>query len=178
MNIPNALTIIRLFLIPFFILIFFSHVHNHLIMASIIFVLAGITDVLDGYIARKFNLITKWGQAMDPLADKLMQLTVLSCLTIDGLIPVWFIVIYGVKELSMIFGGIVLYTKKGKMVIPANAFGKVATIIFYIAVLSVALQYKYSYYVFLIAISFSILAFIQYSVIGSKKIKNLNEINQ
>lgn len=177
MNVPNLLTVIRLFLIPIFIVVFFSALENHLILAVFIFILAGATDVLDGFIARKFNLVTKWGQVMDPLADKLMQLTVLTCITIEGLIPTWIIIVYGIKELTMIFGGVFLYTKKEKIVIPANLFGKVATLTFYLAVLSLAMDYIYSNYVFIIAISFTLLAFIQYSVIGSNRLKQLKDEN-
>ncbi|QVK16857.1 CDP-diacylglycerol--glycerol-3-phosphate 3-phosphatidyltransferase [Mycoplasmatota bacterium] len=173
MNVPNLLTVIRLFLIPIFILVFFSTLENHLVWAVFIFILAGTTDVLDGYIARKYNLVTKWGQVMDPLADKLMQLTVLTCLTIEGYIPIWIVIVYGIKEFTMIFGGIFLYTKKEKIVIPANFFGKVSTLTFYLAVLSLVLDYNYSKYVFMVAISFAILAFIKYSVIGSNRLKQL-----
>ncbi len=149
-----------------------------MLISVLVFLVAGITDVFDGYIARRFNLITKWGQVVDPFADKIMQLTVLTCFTIDKYLPVWLIVIYGAKELTMIFGGIFLYTKKEKVVIPANSYGKVATIIFYLAVISVALQNEYSYYVFIVAIFFALLAFIQYSVIGSNKLKQIKNSNK
>lgn len=175
MNIPNILTIIRLFLVPIFIIVFFSSIENALLHSVAIFIIAGITDVLDGYIARKYNLITKWGQVLDPFADKIMQLTVLVCFTIDGLLPIWIIIIYGAKELTMIFGGIFLYTKKERVVIPANSFGKSATIIFYLAILSVAIEYEYSTYIFIIAIAFALLAFVQYSIIGSNRLKEINE---
>ncbi len=178
MNIPNILTIIRLLLVPIFILVYFSTLENHLLLAVIIFIVAGVTDFLDGFIARKFKLITKIGQVMDPLADKLMQLSVLTCITIDGLIPIWIIIIYGAKELTMIFGGVFLYTQKEKMVIPANSFGKVATITFYLAVLSLAIYDEYSHYVFIIAISFAVLAFVQYSIIGSTKLKTMKNIKK
>lgn len=173
MNIPNVLTVVRLFLIPIFVIVFFSQIADHLVFASLIFILAGITDILDGYIARKYHLITKLGQIMDPLADKLIQLVVLTCLTVEGMIPLWIIIIYGVKESTMIFGGLFLYTQKEKTVIPANIYGKIATFLFYLAVLSLAFNYQYSNYIFIIAVSFSILSFAQYFVIGSKKINIL-----
>ena len=77
MNLPNILTTIRLLLIPVFVLVFFSYGTQGLIYGAIIFLIAGFTDVLDGHIARKFNLVTKYGIVLDPLADKLMLLTVL-----------------------------------------------------------------------------------------------------
>lgn len=175
MNIPNILTLFRLFLVPIFIIVFFSPLEYYLYYSVTIFIIAGITNVLDGYIARKYNLITKWGQVIDPFADKIMQLAVLFCFTIKGLIPIWFIIIYGLKELTMIFGGIFLYTLKEKVVIPANSFGKAATIVFYLAILSVALQFEYSTVIFVISIAFALLAFYQYSIIGKEKLKQINQ---
>ncbi len=178
MNIPNIFTIIRLCMVPVFVFVFFSQITDHFLYASLIFVFAGITDVLDGYIARRYHLITKLGQIMDPLADKLMQLVVLACLTYEGMIPLWIIIIYGIKESTMIFGGLFLYTQKEKTVIPANLYGKIATLLFYLAVLSLVIQFIYSYHIFIIAVSFSVLALFQYFVIGSKKINVLkNEHN-
>ena len=109
MNIPNMLTLFRLFLIPVFILVFFSNMANSLMAAVGIFLLAGLTDVLDGYIARKYNLITKWGIVMDPLSDKLMLLTVLSCLVITSYAPVWILMVVAAKEIWKGFYSSVLY---------------------------------------------------------------------
>ena len=93
MNVPNILTVIRLFLVPMFIIVFFSSLEKALLYSVLIFIIAGITDVLDGFIARKYNLITKWGQVVDPFADKMMQLTVLVCFSIKKYISVWFAII-------------------------------------------------------------------------------------
>ena len=172
MNLPNIITALRFALIPLFIKIFFSSLERSLLYSILIFLLAGITDVLDGYIARKYNIVTKWGQIMDPLADKLMQLTVLVCFTIKRFIPLWIIIIYGIKEFSMILGGIFLYTRKDKMVLPANAYGKIATVVFYISILSVALDFIYARLLIIIAVLFALYAFIQYAIIGIKYIKN------
>lgn len=172
MNLPNIITTLRFALIPLFIKIFFSSLERSLLYSILIFLLAGITDILDGYVARKYNIITKWGQAMDPLADKLMQLTVLVCFTIKQFIPLWVIIIYGIKEFLMIFGGIFLYAKKDKMVLPANSYGKLATVVFYIAILAVAFNFAYAKLLIIIAVLFALYAFVQYAVIGIKHIKN------
>ena len=84
MNIPNALTLFRFILIGVFPYLYFMEGQvNNKVWAFAVFLLAGVTDVLDGFIARRCNLITKWGKLMDPLADKLMLITVLSvCLLI------------------------------------------------------------------------------------------------
>lgn len=68
MNLPNILTLFRMFLIPIFILVFFSNIKNNIFYSIILFLIAGLTDVLDGYIARKKNLVTKWGIVLDPLS--------------------------------------------------------------------------------------------------------------
>lgn len=162
MSIPNILTTVRLFLVPIFIFIFFLKPEGNIIYATYIFILAGITDILDGYIARKYNLITKWGQAMDPLADKLMQVTVIICFTIKNYLPIWVIIIIGLKELLMVLGGLFLYYRKDKSVIPANKYGKLATIVFYIAILYLAFGLPYSIIPIVIAIIFTLFAFGNY----------------
>ncbi len=171
MNLPNIITALRFALIPLFVRVFFSSLEESLLYSILIFLLAGITDILDGYIARKYNLITKLGQAMDPLADKLMQLTVLVCFTIKQFIPLGVIIIYGIKELLMIFGGILLYTRKNKMVLPANSYGKIATVIFYIAILAIAFNSKYGKLLMIVAILVTLYAFVRYVVAGIKYAK-------
>ena len=118
MNVPNILTVFRFLLIPVFIYFFFSDLPNNYVISAVIFILAGITDILDGYIARKFNIITKWGKLMDPLADKAIQLTVIFCLAYIKLVPLWAIFIILIKEILMVIGGVVLY--KDKIVVRAN----------------------------------------------------------
>lgn len=176
-NLPNIITSLRFGLIPIFIGLFFSSLEKSLLYSILIFVLAGITDMLDGYIARKYDAITKWGQAMDPLADKLMQLTVLVCFTIKHLIPIWVISIYGIKEVLMIVGGIFLYTKKDRVVVPANSYGKAATVIFYIAILAVAFNFVYGKFLITISVLFTLYAFVRYSLIGIRHIRKLPDSN-
>ncbi len=128
-HIPNILTIIRFLLIP--IIIGFALAHNY-IAAIIVLTISGLTDILDGYIARKFNFITNFGKLMDPLADKATQLAVLGILTIQKIIPIWIIVIVIIKELLMIFGASFLYGKE--LVVSSKWYGKLATVLFYVAI--------------------------------------------
>lgn len=137
MNIPNVLTIIRLLLIPGFIYYFFSPMEYGVRIAIVIFVAAGLTDVLDGFIARRYNLITRLGIVLDPLADKLMLITVLASITLKNQIPFWIVVVVAIKETLMIIGAITLFNDHD-IVVPANRFGKLSTIAFYVAILSVA----------------------------------------
>ncbi len=131
MNVPNILTFFRFCLIPVYIIAFITSETKEL--AAWIFILASATDVLDGYIARKFNMMTKAGQLLDPLADKLMQLTVVVSLLVAKIIPLWFVIILAVKEILMIVGGIFLYSKK--TFVKSNIFGKANTVILFIAMI-------------------------------------------
>ncbi len=130
MNIPNILTVFRLFLIPVYIAVFAIEGDTKE-LAAIVFIIASITDVLDGYIARKYNMTSKTGQLLDPLADKLMQLTVVISLVISDILPVWFVVVLAVKELLLILGGIFLYSKK--TYVKSNILGKLNTVVLFIA---------------------------------------------
>lgn len=130
MNIPNILTVARFFLIPVFV---YAYLFRGSIVASaVILAVSALTDVLDGYIARKYNMITKWGTVFDPIADKATQITVAFCIAYGGISIMWFA--FGLllaKELVMVLGGIKLY-RKGDVVVSANWYGKAATILFYL----------------------------------------------
>ena len=130
MNLPNILTLLRMLMVPAVIVCFAT---NHPLWALFFFLLASATDVLDGYLARKFNQITNFGKVMDPLADKLMLITTLICLYLTGRIPMWVPIVIGVKECTMITVAACLYRKD--IVLPSNFFGKLATVLFTVAVL-------------------------------------------
>lgn len=163
-NIPNILTAIRLMLVPLFPIVYFSNfIHSHY-YALIIFIVAGLTDFLDGYIARKYNFITLFGTAFDPLADKLMLLVALLSLYLDHVIPLWVLILMTIKELFMIFTGIYLFLRKEKLVIPSNIFGKLATVVFSLAVVLLILSPKTTWlqYLLILAVGFKLIAFSSY----------------
>ncbi|MGI6587052.1 MAG: CDP-alcohol phosphatidyltransferase family protein [Gracilibacteraceae bacterium] len=143
MNIPNALTIFRLVLIPGFVYYYFSSMGYGERIAMVLFAAAGLTDILDGFIARRCNLVTRLGTVLDPLADKLMLLTVLISITMKNQIPLWIIIVVAIKETLLVLGAITLFNQHD-IVVPANRFGKLSTIAFYIAILSVAFEVPYS----------------------------------
>ena len=128
-NIPNILTVLRFLLIPIILKSIFA---GNYLLAFAFFTLSGITDVLDGFIARKFNLISNFGKLMDPLADKLTQISVLAALVTFNLIPVWILVIVIFKELIMVLGASFLYGKD--VVVYSKWYGKLATVLFYLAI--------------------------------------------
>ena len=128
-NIPNILTILRFILIPIILYFIFT---GHYLLGFIFFTISGITDILDGAIARKFNLVTNFGKLMDPLADKLTQISVLATLVFQKIIPFWILVVVLLKELLMIIGASFLYGKD--VVVYSKWFGKLATVLFYLAI--------------------------------------------
>ena len=132
MNVPNFLTILRLFMVPAFIVSYSYGETGHYIAAAI-FVLAALTDVLDGYLARKWNQITDFGKLADPVADKMMQLSAIACLCIGGRIRPWIILVFAAKELLMILGGLRLLNIH-KYVVYSKWSGKIATVLLFVAV--------------------------------------------
>lgn len=161
MNIPNLLTMVRFLLIPVFVYFFFSQNQYSLEIAVAVFILSGITDTLDGYFARRLNQITKLGIVLDPLADKIMLVTVLASVTISNNIPIWIIAVVALKEILMIAGAISLYNERD-IVIAANKFGKASTILSYIAILAVLFELPYNRTILYLYIVMTILALLTY----------------
>lgn len=128
-QVPNILTIIRFLLIPILIISAFEHDY---VATIAILTISGITDILDGFIARKFDLVSNFGKLMDPLADKATQIALLGTLTILKFIPIWIVVVVIIKEFLMISGASFLYGKE--LVVSSKWYGKLATVLFYIAI--------------------------------------------
>ena len=128
-HVPNILTILRFLFIP--VILYYIFMGDYL-SAFIFFTISGITDILDGFIARKFNLISNFGKLMDPLADKLTQISVLASLVIVKIIPIWILVIVMLKEFIMVIGASFLYGKD--VVVYSKWYGKLATVLFYLAI--------------------------------------------
>ena len=128
-HVPNILTIIRFLLIPIIVIFAFE---NNYIATIIVLTISGLTDVLDGYIARKYNFISNFGKLMDPLADKMTQIALLGTLAIQKIIPVWIIVVVIIKEFLMVSGASFLYGKE--LVVSSKWYGKLTTVLFYVAI--------------------------------------------
>ena len=128
MNLPNKLTIIRVCLIPFFVAaLLFDHGNNYTmrIVANVLFIVASLTDLFDGKIARKYNLVTNFGKFMDPLADKLLVCSALICFTGLGELPAWITIIIIARE--FIISGFRLVAADNGVVIAASYWGKFKT---------------------------------------------------
>lgn len=133
MNLPNLLSLFRLLLVPVFPLAFFlAPEPSNRYLAAGVYVLAFLTDVADGYLARSRNQITRLGRVLDPLADKFMTFTVFVCITVAGIIPVWAVVILVAKELTMGLGALLMYRRTAD-VIPSNYLGKASTGVFFLS---------------------------------------------
>ncbi len=130
-HVPNILTVIRIFLVP---IILYYLLIEHYILAFVFLTLSGLTDILDGFIARKFNFITNFGKLMDPLADKITQVSILTVLALQNVIPMFILVVVIVKEFFMISGASFLYGKE--FVVSSRWYGKLATVLFYIAIVA------------------------------------------
>ena len=131
--IPNILSAIRIALVFAFAYVFFAYYPDGLAAAAGIFILSGITDVVDGRLARRFGWVTQVGKILDPLADKLMQCTVLICFYIKEIIPIWLMLLYVGKELLVLAGSLFVFRRK-KVVVKSNFFGKLAVCVFYAAI--------------------------------------------
>lgn len=168
--IPNLLSVVRICLVPIFALLFFLDYPRHVIPAVAVFFVAGATDVVDGYLARKHGWVSNVGKVLDPLADKLMQCTVLICFYIKEIIPIWLMLIYVGKEFLMLVGSLFIFRRK-RVVVKSNFFGKMAVCVFYasIAVLvglrllaAPEVQAAATPIVCIIMLDFALLALVQY----------------
>ena len=127
MNLPNKLTTFRVILIPFFVFFLLTDVlgANGDYLALVIFIVASLTDMLDGKIARKYNLVTNFGKFMDPLADKLLVCSAMICLVDLKLLPAWIVIIIIARE--FIISGFRLVASDNGVVIAASYWGKFKT---------------------------------------------------
>ncbi|ELK41446.1 MULTISPECIES: CDP-alcohol phosphatidyltransferase family protein [Brevibacillus] len=153
-NLPNLLTIFRIVLIPLYLYVFFSGIPFHVEIALGILILAGVTDIADGYIARKHKLVTTIGMMLDPLADKLMMLAVIASLFLTERISVWAALFFFMRDLAMIITG-AIYHFRGKKTVPANAYGKLTTVLLYLVIPLVMYRYHYSEAILWTVIAFS-----------------------
>lgn len=150
-HLPNVLTVFRLLLVPVYFFAFFSPAPHALFWALGIFLLAGLTDMLDGYLARKYRLVTKLGIILDPLADKLMVLSVVLSLVLAGFIDWWLALFVFLRDAGMIVGG-AIWAGSGRDPIPADRWGKTTTVFFYVAIVLVMMQVPYGRYVLAAAV--------------------------
>lgn len=137
-NAPNVLTILRIILIPFFVLLYFTGLPQWNIWAAIIFIVAAVTDWLDGYLARKNNQVSDFGKLWDPVADKLLVLAALLLLMDWG--KVGFIAVLIIEARELIISGIRLVAASKGVVIAADMSGKLKTVLQFVAIILLLLN--------------------------------------
>jgi cardiolipin synthase len=166
MNVPNMLTMSRFVLIPLFLILYLN---DKSIAALCVLLVAGLTDILDGYIARRSGQVTLTGKMLDPLADKLTMLSVILALLIKNVLPLAAFVVMAFRELVMIIASAIFHLR-GLTTVPANFLGKATTVIYYVAITLLFLEQSAGVNVLWFGIGLSFVA----SIIYFMKFKNLN----
>lgn len=168
-NIPNILTISRFLFIPIIII---ALTIDKYLLAFIFLTISSLTDVLDGFLARKYNLITDFGKLIDPLSDKATQLSILITLSVkptssgQPIIPLWILFIIVLKELLMVAGASFLYGKD--LVVSSKWYGKLTTVLFYLAIVSSLIiayfniSYRFDIYIYYFGLAMTIFSLIMY----------------
>lgn len=175
MNLPNRLTLVRVLLIPFFVLFMLVNICGEAdkYIAVAIFAVASITDMLDGKIARKYNLVTNFGKFMDPLADKLLVCSAMICL-IGKVLPAWVVIIIISREL--IISGFRTIAADNGVVIAASWWGKYKTVSQMTMIILLIVDFQFKWFLYLeyafvyIALALTLVSLIDYIA------KNINII--
>ena len=176
MNIPNALTIFRIVLIPFFIVAYFTAPPEYFYIPALILVVSGLTDVADGFIARKFHMVTPLGRFLDPVADKLTMASVILSLAVRRPFLWVLLAVYVVKELTLALIGL-FCLKSWRNSITAKWYGKATTACLYLLMFVLLLFPEPSFWIvaglMALAVVFMILSFIFYLKEIKKRQKTL-----
>lgn len=169
MNLPNKLTMLRVFMIPFFVLFMLVTIFGEAdkYVAVGIFAAASITDMLDGQIARRYNLVTNFGKFMDPLADKLLVCSAMICL-IGDILPAWVVIVIISREL--IISGFRTIAADNGVVIAASWWGKYKTVSQMTMIILLILDWDFKWFVVLeyafvyIALLLTVISLVDYIV--------------
>ena len=154
--VPNVLSIFRICLVPVFIVVYFSGAYDTKLYPALVYAIASFSDFLDGFLARKLKASSKLGMILDPLGDKLMTISVMVCITIDGIIPFWAVLIAGIKEILMAIGGLVIHKVAHANILPSNLLGKTSTVVFFLVCVALMLFRDIPGGVAIVMISFAI----------------------
>lgn len=168
MNIANKVSLFRILTVPFFVstLIYYSQEREYLLsVALVIFVLAVISDAVDGYVARKSKQQSKAGLILDPLGDKLLLMSAFVCLSFDKFnlhFPLWVTLIVISRDILILLGATVVYMVKQNINILPTKWGKLTTTFQMLSVIAVLLQWHFSYLFWWIAILFTVISGMDY----------------
>ncbi len=162
MTLANIVSFIRIGLVPVFLILFFSEIPSSRIFVAIVFVLTGITDAIDGYLARSRHEISRLGKLIDPLADKLVMAAAFISLGIVGRMPLWLSVVLVAKELALVVGAAVFLVSKDE-VVASSVLGKSATVVLYVGVTMSILEVGGAIVVVGAGVAISVLAGLDYA---------------
>lgn len=126
MNLPNKITLGRMFIAPIFLAVYLAGIEHKFLFSAIIFALGAITDALDGRIARKNNIVTNFGKLLDPIADKMLVTAGLLAFMKDGLCSIWIVMIILTRDFAVT--SLRMIAAAQNLVIPANIGGKIKTV--------------------------------------------------
>ena len=144
MNLPNKITIFRVCMIPvFLVFMLVPGISYSNYIATAVFVIACLSDTLDGYIARKYNLVTNFGKFMDPLADKLLVCSALICFVELSYMPAWIVIVIIARE--FIISGFRLIASDNGVVIAASYWGKIKTVVQMVACILLIVQLPFAW---------------------------------
>ena len=180
MNLPNKLTILRVILIPFFVVFMLFDITGSADkwIALVIFCVASLTDMLDGKIARKYNLVTNFGKFMDPLADKLLVCSAMICLIPQKKLSAGIVIVIIARE--FIISGFRLIAAENGVVIAANYWGKFKTTFQMLMVIVLILNIQMSFFQILgviltyVALILTVVSLIDYIVKNKDVLKEQN----
>ena len=171
MNLANKITLLRIILIPLFLFFIYSDIEYNMLIATIVFVIASITDYLDGYIARSRNEVTNFGKFLDPLADKLMVTAAFISLVELGRIEGWIIFIIMAREFAIT--GFRAVAASDGLVIAASIWGKIKTVTQIIAIILALVNSPYYNISVIIALIATLLSGVDY-IYKNKNVLNTN----
>ncbi len=174
-TIPNVLSMFRIVLIPFIVLVYFLEKTN---LCILLIALSAVTDIVDGFIARRFNMISPLGKALDPIADKLTLLAMLFSICIKFPPIIILLVIFICKEVFMGIEGLLIIKYTGTTY-SAKWYGKLTTVLTYLTimlfVLFPTLKFGIKMALITVCVAVIIFSFVLYSIMNFKKIKNIKE---
>jgi cardiolipin synthase len=179
--VPNILSAVRILMVPFIIWTYFDvNIKNHYIVTAILLTLSGLTDVVDGFIAGNFNMISDVGKILDPVADKLTQVAVAVCLATNHYNIIPLVVILFAKELFMLIGAIVMMRKVSETPY-ARWWGKLATVVLYATMLLVILSDNFGNFLperAITAVAVIAIVFILFSLASYFRIFHISQKNK
>ncbi|MCX7885390.1 MAG: CDP-diacylglycerol--glycerol-3-phosphate 3-phosphatidyltransferase [Caloramator sp.] len=172
MNLANKITMLRIILVPIFLFILTIKVKYGTFIAAVVFIIAALTDTLDGYIARSRNQVTKFGKFMDPLADKLIVTAALISLVEMKKLQTWVVMIIIAREFAIT--GLRAVAASEGIVIAASKWGKAKTVLQIIAIVAALIEFPYNNILIFIAVIITVISGIDY-IYKNRKCLNLKE---